>query len=163
MSSTQFWVGMLVPPILKWASPYLKKFFKLAEFDVQTRERITTKQYPFYFSFLYALWVLSLLSIGIMELLFMMIYGAVVFPGKSFAIVTFLGLINMIGVWFIFGAILDAFFWQLSSYNFRDYVKFRQLKSGWCYNIKQQIVTPFKLGIFYYVLASPVIVYLLFS
>lgn len=161
MSSTQFWVGMIVPPFLKWVNPRLKKFFKLSGFDTQTQARVTTKQYPFYFSFLYSLWVLSLLATGIVELLFMMIYGTVVFPGKSFAIVTFLGLINMIGVWFIFGAILDAFFWQISSENFKDYIKFRQIQSGWGYNIKQQIITLFKLGLIYYLITVPIIAVLL--
>lgn len=161
MSSTQFWVGMIVPPFLKWVNPRLKKFFKLSEFDAQTQTRVTTKQYPFYFSFLYLIWVLSLLATGIVELLFMMIYGTVVFPGKSFASVTFLGLINMVGVWFIAGAILDWLFWIISSENFKDYVIFRQIKSGWGYDINQQIIALFKLGIFYYVLTLPVIIYLL--
>lgn len=162
MSSTQFWVGMLVPPLMKWLSPYLKKFFKLNEFDAQTQERVASKQYPFYYSFLYTLWVLILLSTGIAALLFMMVYGSNIFPGKSFATLTFLGLINMFGVWFVCGAILDAVFWQISSENFRDYVKFRQLKSGWGYDIKQQILTLFKLGFFYYLIAIPVMLVLYF-
>lgn len=161
MSSTQFWVGALVPPLVKWLNPYLKKFFRLNEFDSQTQERVTAKQYPFYYSFLYTLWILILLSTGIAELLFMMIYGAEIFPGKSFAILTFLGLINMVGVWLIFGAILDVVFWQISSENFRDYVKFRQLKSGWGYDIKQQIVALFKLGFIYYLIAIPIMILLL--
>ena len=91
----------------------------------------------------------------------MMIYGMQLFPAKSFAVLTLIVLINMIGVWFIFGAILDALFWQISPENFRDYVKFRQLKSGWGYDIKQQIVTLVKIGIIYYVIASPVMLFLL--
>ena len=43
MSSTQFWVGILVPPFLKWANPYLKKFFNLTEFDNQTKARVFAK------------------------------------------------------------------------------------------------------------------------
>lgn len=161
MSSTPFWVGMLVPPLIKWANPFLKKFVKLNEFDSQTKERVITKKYPFYYSFLYTLWILILLGTGIAVLLFMMIYGSKLFPEKSFAILTFVGLINMIGAWFILGALLETVFWQISSENFRDYVKFRQLKSGWGYNIKQQIFTLVKIGIVYYILTLPLIVYLL--
>lgn len=161
MSSTQFWVGMLVPSLIKWVNPRLKKFFKLNEFDAQTKIRVTTKQYPFYFSFFYTLWVLALLGTGILELLLMMIYGMEIFPGKNFAVIIFLGLINMIGVWFIFGAILDALFWQISPKNFKDYVIFKQLKSGWGYDIKQQAATLFKIGIIYYIITLPLIIYLL--
>lgn len=163
MSSTQFWVGALVPPFIKWANPYLKKFFKLNEFDTQTKQRVTHKQYPTYYRVLYGFWVITLLGTGVTELLFLIVYGQSMFPEKSFAILTFVGFINMIGVWFIFGAILDALFWQISSENFRDYVRFRQIKSGWGYNMKQQIYTLFKIGIIYYLVVSPVIVYLLVS
>lgn len=162
MSSTQFWVGALVPPLMKWLNPYLKKFFKLNEFDSQTQVRVTSKQYPFYYSFLYTLWVLTLLGTGIAALLLMMIYGSNIFPGKSFATHTFLGLINMFGVWFIAGAFLDLVFWQISTGNFRDYVKFRQLKSGWGYDIKQQVVTLLKIGFIYYLIAIPIMLILLF-
>lgn len=48
MSLTQFWVGALVPPFIKWTNLYLKKFFKLSEFDAKTQQRIIAKQYPFY-------------------------------------------------------------------------------------------------------------------
>ncbi len=161
MSSTQFWVGMLVTPFIKWANPYLKNFFKLSEFDAQTKERVISKQYPGYFAVLYGFWVITLLGTGVAELLFMMIYGSGLFPGKSFAVLTFVGLINMIGVWFIFGAILDVFFWQISPENFRDYVRFRHLKEGWGYDIKQQIITLIKLGVIYYILTFPVMFYLL--
>lgn len=154
MSSTQFLVGALVPPLVKWANSYLKKFFKLTELNVQIKERVTTKQYPFYYSFLYNLWVIIILGSGIAVLLFLMIDGSALFPGKSFAILTFVGLINMIGAWFIFGALLDVMFWQVSSENFRDYVKFWQFKSGWGYDIKQQISTLVKIGIIYYISSS---------
>ena len=161
MSSTQFWVGMLVPPFLKWANPYLKKIFKLTEFDSETKAKVLAKTYPFYFGFLYGLWILALLSTGLIVLMWLMIYGLALFPGKSYAVPVFLGLINMIGVWFIFGALLDFIFWQISSENFRDYVKFRQIKSGWGYDISQQISTLVKIGIIYYIFTLPVIVYLL--
>ena len=162
MSSTQFWVGALVPPFIKWANPYLKKFFKLTEFDSETKARILTKTYPFYFGFLYGLWIMALLSSGIIVLILLMVYGPVIFPDKSYAVPVFLGLINMIGVWFISGALLDIIFWQISSPNFRDYVMFRQIKSGWGYDIKQQIVTLFKIGFIYYLIAIPVMLLLLY-
>jgi len=156
MSSTQFWVGMLVAPIIKWLNPIIKKWFNLPEFDSQTQTRITTKQYPSYFTCLYGLWVIILLATGFVELLFMMIYGPEIFPNKSYAIPVFIGLINMIGVWFIFGAILDLIFWRISSENFRDYVMFRQLKEGWGYDINRQIATLFKIGIIYTLCTSPI-------
>lgn len=162
MSSTQFWVGALVPPLMKWLNPYLKKFFKLNEFDTQTQARVTSKQYPFYYSFLYTLWVLTLLATGIAALLFFMVYGTTIFPDKSYAVPIFLGLINMLGVWFIFGALLDFVFWQISSANFRDYVIFRQIKSGWGYEINQQIATLLKTGLVYYLITFPLQAYLIF-
>ena len=161
MSSTQFWVGALVPPVLKWVQPQLKRFFKLTEFDSETRTRVFSKTYPVYFGFLYGLWVVTLLSTGFIALFWFMIFGPALFPDKSYAIPVFLGLINMIGVWFIAGAILDILFWQISSENFRDYVKFRQLKSGWGYDIKQQIATLVIIGIIYYIVTSPVMLFLL--
>lgn len=163
MSSTQFWVGLLVPPFLKWVNPYLKKFFKLTEFDSQTRTRVFAKQYPTYFGFLYGLWVLALFSTGLVVLIWFIIFGPALFPGKSYAIPVFLGLINMIGVGFVFGAILDFLFWQISPENFRDYVRFKQIKSGWGYDISQQIATLFKIGTVYYLLFLPIILYLLLS
>lgn len=152
---------MLVPSIVKWVNPYLKKFFKLSEFDTKTKEKVTAKQYPSYFSFLYMLWILSFLASGIIILFFIMVYGPSIFPDKNYAALVFLGLINMIGAWCILGGLLDALFWQISNENFRDYVIFRQLKSGWGYDIKQQIITLFKIGIFYYIVISPLIIFLL--
>lgn len=161
MSSTQFWVGLLVPPLIKWANPKIKRVFKLQEFDILTQERVTTKQYPTYYGVLYGLWVIAILGSGVAMLLFMMIYGSTLFPGKSFAVLTFAGLINMIGVWFIFGALLDILFWQISRENFRDYVKFKQLKSGWGYYIKQQISVLLQIGFIYSIFALPLTIFLL--
>lgn len=161
MSSTQFWTGMLVPPFIKWVNPHLKRFFKLTEFNNEIKTRVSTRHYPFYFSFFYGFWVMALLSTGLVVLLWFMISGPSLFPDRSYAVPVFLGLINMIGVWFIFGAILDALFWQISPENFRDYVRLRQLKSGWGYDIKQQIATLIKIGIIYYVITSPVMLFLL--
>lgn len=161
MGSTQFWVGALVPPLIKWANPYLKKFFKLNEFDTQTQARVTSKQYPSYYGVLYGLWIITILGTGVAVLLFMIIYGTAIFPGKGYAALIFAGLINMIGAWFIFGAFLDMIFWQISPENFRDYVKFRQLKDGWGYDIKQQILTLLKIGFIYYIFALPLTIFLL--
>ncbi len=161
MSSTQFWVGAIVPPFIKWIQPRLKRFFKLSEFDSQTKIRVTAKQYPTYFSVLYGLWIISLLSTGFIVLIWFMISGPAIFPGRSYAIPVFLGLINMIGAWFIFGAILDFLFWKVSSENFRDYVILRQIKSGWGYDMKQQIATLVKIGVIYYIFTPPIILYLL--
>ncbi len=161
MSSTQFWVGMFVPALTKWINPHLKKFFKLAEFDAETKTKVGAKIYPFYFSFLYYLWMLVLLSSGIMVLILLMIYGSILFPDRNYAIPVFLGLINMIGAWFVFGALLDSFFWRISSKNFKDYVKFRMIGSGWGYEIEQQVIVLLKIGAIYYLLASPLILYLL--
>ncbi|MBI4035920.1 hypothetical protein HY383_03140 [Candidatus Daviesbacteria bacterium] len=161
MSSTQFWVGAIVPPFIKWIQPRLKRFFKLDEVDSQIRIRVTAKQYPAYFNVLYGLWIMTLLSTGFIALIWFMISGPVLFPDKSYAIPVFLGLINMIGVWFIFGAILDFLFWQISPNNFRDYVILRQIKSGWGYDIRQQVSALFKIGVVYYLFTLPVILYLL--
>ena len=162
MSSTQFWTGMLVPQLIKWVNPYLKRYFKLAEIDNKAKTRVFSKTYPAYFGFLYSLWFMVLFSTGFIVLIWFMTSGPTLFAGKSYAVPVFLGLINMIGVWFIFGAILDAVFWRISSEHFRDYVMFRQLKSGWGYDIKQQIVTLFKIGFVYYLVMFPLILLLLF-
>lgn len=151
MNSTQFWTGMLIPPIVRWFNPYLKKFFKLKEIDSETKAKVSVKQYPAYFGFLYALWIIALLSTGFITLLWFMISGYV-----------FLGLINMVGGWLIGGAILNFLFWQISTNNFRDYAEFRLIKSSWGYEIKQQITTLYKIGVIYYLVASPLIVYLYF-
>lgn len=161
MSSTQFWVGVLVPPIVKWVNPYLKKFFKLEEFDSQTKARVFAKSYPSYFGFLYVLWGILLISGGISILIFMMIYGPTILPGKNYGVLVLLGLINMIGAFWILGAIFDFLFWQISPQNFRDYIILRQIRSGWGYNIKQQIVTLFKIGFIYYLITIPIMVILL--
>lgn len=161
MSSTQFWVALLVPPFMKWIMPRIKKYVKLEEFDKETKARITTKQYPLYYSFFYALWILSLLSTGIIGLFLIMIYLPEVLPGKSYTVSIWLGLINMFGVWFIFGALLDIIYWLISPNNFRDYVMFRQSKEGWGFKIDQQIKTLFIIGIVYYLITSPLIIFLL--
>src|SRR3989344_9676509 len=161
MSSTQFWIGAIIPPLIKWVNPYFKKFFKLTEFDSEIKARVFNKTHPASFNFLYSLWIMVLFSTGFIVLIWFMISGPTLFAGKSYAVPVFLGLINMIGVWFIFGALLNFVFWQVSSENFKDYIKFRQIKSGWGFDINQQIITLFKIGIIYYLVTSPFIVYLL--
>lgn len=162
MSSTQFWVGALVPPFIKWASPVLKKIFKLSEFDDQTKVRVFAKSYPIYFGFLYTLWGISLILGGLAVLILMMVYGPTILPDKNYAVLVLLGLINMIGAFWILGAILDFLFWQVSPENFRDYIIFRQIKSGWGYDIKQQILTLLKIGFIYYLIALPLMALLWF-
>lgn len=152
---------MLIPPFIKWIRPGLQRFFKLTEIDSKTKARVSAKQYPAYFRFLYSLWIIALLSSGFIVLIWFMISGPALFPGKSYAVPVFLGLINMLGVWFIFGAILDVFFWQISSENFKDYIRLRNLKDGWGFDMKQQILTLFKMGFIYYLLTIPVMVILL--
>ncbi|RJQ24856.1 hypothetical protein C4577_06960 [Candidatus Parcubacteria bacterium] len=159
--SSQFWIGALIPPLIKWTNIYIRRFFRLTGFDNETKKKVSSKQYPSYFGLLYGLWIIALLSTGFIVLMWFMISGPVFFPNKSYAVPIFFGLINMIGFWFIFGALLDFVFWQVSSENFKDYVKFRMIKSGWGYEIKQQIITLIKLGIIYYVVVSPLIAYLL--
>lgn len=161
MSSTQFWVALLVSPIIKKVMPRIKKYVKLDEFDEVAKARVTTKQYPAYYSYFYALWIISLISTGIIGFFLIMIYLPEI-AGTSVAISTFLGLINMIGIWFIAGALLDFIFWKISAENYRDYVMFRQLKEGWGYDINQQIVTLFKIGLVYYLVTLPVMAFLLF-
>ena len=161
MSSTQFWTGMLVPPLIKWANPYLKKFFKLNEFDNQTKERVISKQYPPFYSFLYNLWQISLIGSPVVFFTLTLIYLPQLFPHKQVGTLIFAGLLNFFGSIFIIGAILDIILWNISSDDFRDYVRYRQLKVGWGFEIKQQIVTLFKIGIIYYIAAFPVILYLL--
>lgn len=162
MSSTQFWVGALVPPLTTWARPVLKKFFRLTEFDNQTKARVFAKSYPFYFGFLYSLWGISIISGGLAVLMAMIIYGPIVLPDKNYTVPVLLGLINMIGTVFVLGAGLDFLFWQISPKNFRDYVIFKQIRSGWGYDIKQQIVALLKIGLVYYVITFPLQAYLLF-
>lgn len=161
MSSTQFWVGALVPPFITWANPYLKKFFKLSEFNKKTKTRVFAKHYPAYFGFLYTLWGISLISGGLAVLLVMMVYGPTILPDKNYGVIVLLGLINMIGAFWVLGAILDFLFWQMSPQNFRDYIIFRQIKSGWGYDIKQQMLTLLKIGLAYYVITFPLQAYLI--
>lgn len=150
MNSTQFWTGILIPPFVKWVQPHLKRFFKLTEIDSQTKVRVFKKTYPSYFGFLYGLWIIALLSTGFIALFWFMISGHV-----------FLGLINMVGAWFIGGAILNFLFWQISTNQFRDYVLMRLIKSGWEYDIKQQATTLLTIGFIYYLIIALFIVFFL--
>ena len=163
MSLTQFWAGMFVPPIVKWANPVIGKYLKLKKLDANIQEKVTNRSYHSYFALLFDLWILAILGSGIAVLIFIMIYGPNLFVGRSFVALTILGLINMIGVWFIFGGLLDFLFWQISSKDFRDYVIFRQIKSGLGYDVKQQIVTLFKIGLIYYIVTLPIMIFLLSS
>lgn len=161
MSSTQFWVALLVPPIVKHLQPRLKRFFKLNEFNVETKTRVLNKQYPKSYSFFYYLWIISLLASGISALFLVMFFAQGLVPVEKYAAVSFVGILNMFGVWFVAGAILDFLFWQISPPNFRDYVIFRQIKSGWGYDIKEQIETLLKIGFVYYLITIPIMAYLI--
>ncbi|KKR88311.1 MAG: hypothetical protein UU38_C0010G0004 [Candidatus Wolfebacteria bacterium GW2011_GWB1_41_12] len=90
--SSQFWAGALIPPLIKWVNTYLKKFFKLSEFDNETKTRVFSKTYPAYFGFLYSLWIMVLFSTGFIVLIWFIISGPTFFSGKSYAVPVFLGL-----------------------------------------------------------------------
>lgn len=161
MNSTQFWVAALVPTIVQKASPVVKKILKLQEFDVKTQRRASQQEYPAYFGFLYSLWVITLLASGIGASFLLVIFLSQLLHGKGVATLIFVGLINSIGAWFIGGAVLDGIFWWISSSHFRDYVMLRQLQSGWGYDIKQQISVMLKIGVVYYLVALPLMIFLL--
>jgi len=162
MSSTPFWVGMIVPPFIKWVQPRLKRFFRLDQFNIETKTRVLNKQYPSYYGFLYSLWIISLLVPGIASLFLLMFFAQGLVPVEKYTAIVFIAIINMFGVWFVAGAILDALYWFISSENFRDYVRFKQIKTGWDFDIKQQIITLFKIGFVYYLVTLPIMLYLIF-
>lgn len=163
MSSTQFWVGVLVPPIIKRAMPFLKKTFNLPEFDEKTRQRVTSKQYPSFYSALYNLWQVSLFFSPVVFMIIGWIYLFQLFPQKNPGLLLLVGLLNLFGSFFILGAILDIIFWSISPKNFRDYVRYRQIKIGWGFEFKQQIITLLKIGFIYYLITLPLQAYLLLS
>lgn len=161
MSSMQFWVSLLVPPIVKHLQPRLRRFFTLSEFNAETRIRVLNKQYPKSYNSFYNLWIISLLVPGIASLFLVMYFAQGLVPVEKYSAVAFIGIINMFGVWFIGGAILDFIFWQISPPNFRDYVIFRQIKTGWGFDIKEQIITLFRIGFVYYLVVIPIMLLIL--
>ena len=161
MNSTQFWVGMLVPSLVKRAVPFLKNVFKLPEFDPETQKRVTSKHYPAHYSALYNLWQISLIANPVVFLVLSLFYLPQLFPDKQIGILLWVVLINFFGSIFLLGAILDVILWCISSHDFKDYVMFRQIKVGWGFEIKQQIVTLLKIWIIYSFVTLPLVVYLL--
>jgi len=83
-------------------------------------------------------------------------------PQEKYGLIIWFGLIMFLGSFMIPGALLDFLFWSISPENFRDYVKFRLIKSGWGYEMRDQIMTLFKIGLIYLLLTSPLVIYLLY-
>ncbi|HCM37504.1 MAG: hypothetical protein UV61_C0002G0054 [Candidatus Gottesmanbacteria bacterium GW2011_GWB1_43_11] len=162
MSSTQFWVAVFVPQIIERISPHFKRLFALKEFDSQTQQRVSSKEYPAFYALLYLLWGISLISFGCVLLLFIIIYMTQLVPQEKYGLIIWFGLIMFLGSFMIPGALLDFLFWSISPENFRDYVKFRLIKSGWGYEMRDQIMTLFKIGLIYLLLTSPLVIYLLY-
>ena len=152
-------IGALVPSLVKKAVPFVARKFRLGEFDEATKARVSRLVYSKYYGLLYGLWISVLFIIGFAALgLFFAL--AARFPEKVAAYI-FLGIITMIGAWLILGAALDAVFWLLSPKHFRDYVRLRQIKSGGGYPIEGQIKVLLTLGVIYYIIFLPVMIFLL--
>lgn len=163
MSSTHYSIiSALVPRIVKKAVPFILKKSKLPEFDGPTQERITAKVYPGYYAALYGFWILLLLSSGFIFFFFVLLFLPSFFPEVGMAAAIWIALINMVGGWLVFGALLDTGLWAMSSANFRDYVMLRQLRSGAPYGIKDQIRILFILGGLYYSIMLPVMFFIIF-
>lgn len=156
-------IGALVPVLVKRLPEALKKIFKLQPIDEEIKARLATKKYPRYYQLGYTFWLFCILSSGPIIFGYIAFYvpiTAVDFDYTEFWKYIFLGLINCIGAPLIFGAILDQIFWQLSSDNFRDYVRYRNINEGMDVDIPLQIKTLWKIGIGYYILLSPAIYFL---
>ncbi|MBI2173649.1 MAG: hypothetical protein HYU33_00415 [Candidatus Omnitrophica bacterium] len=161
MSSHYSLIAVLVPLLTKKAIPLIQRIFKLQAFDAQTQDKVRQQPYPRYYRALYDLWLIALILGGCAVTFLLVGFFSRFFPEKSIATLIWMGIINMIGVWFLFGAFLDALLWRMASEKFKDYVKLRQIESGTGYEIPQQIATLIKLGILYYLVVSPIILYLL--
>ena len=157
-------IGMLVPALVKKLPAALKKIFKLQLIDSATKARVAAKQYPRYYKIGYTLWLLCLFSVGLAVFGYISFYLPTASPDFHYAEwwkYAFLGLINMVGAFFIGGAILNMVFWSLSSENFKDYVRYRNMKEGMDVDVPLQIKTLWKIGIGYYILLSPALYFLL--
>ena len=157
-------IGVLVPELIKKAPAVLKRIFRLRAIDDATKARVAAKEYPRYYKIGYTLWLFCLFSIGFVIFGYIAFYlpvASVNFDYSKYWRYLFLGLINMIGAWFIIGAIFDQIFWWLSSDSFKDYVRYRNIKEGMDVDIPEQIKTLWKIGIGYYILFSPVLYFLL--
>src|SRR3989338_8980531 len=154
-------IGALVPALVKKILPHTGKIFGVAEFDEETKMRVADLQYPAYYSVLYALWITILISVGLAPLFVFPLLFFVHFPDKGLFLLVLLGIVNTIGALTLLGGLIDATCWRLSSAHFRDYVRLRQIRSGTCYVIEQQITVLMKIGIIYNVVFLPVTVFLL--
>jgi len=157
-------IGALVPALVKKTPVILKKIFKLQPIDDITKARVAAKEYPRHYKIGYALWLLCLFSSGFIALGYIAFYLPITSDGFDFREYwrfVFLGLINMVGVWLVAGAILDQLFWFLSSDNFKDYVRYRNIKEGMDVDVTLQIKTLWKIGILYYIVLLPVMLGLL--
>ncbi|MBI2035926.1 MAG: hypothetical protein HYT12_04605 [Candidatus Liptonbacteria bacterium] len=158
-------IGALVPTLIKKLPEILKRVFKLQLIDEAIKARVLSKAYPQYYKIGYALWLICIFSSGFAVFGYIAFYLPVSFLnfdyGSEYWKFIFLGLINMLGAWFIIGAILDQLFWSLSSENFRDYVRHRNIKEGMDVDAPLQIKTLWKIGVGYYILFSPVLYFLL--
>ena len=157
-------IGALVPELIKKALAALKRIFRLRAIDDATKARVAAKEYPRYYKIGYTLWLFCLFSIGFVAFGYIAFYlpaTSVDFDFRNYWKFIFLGLINMIGAWFIIGAIFDQIFWWLSSDSFKDYVRYRNIKEGMDVDIPLQIKTLWKIGIGYYILFSPFLYFLL--
>lgn len=153
-------IGPLAAWLTKKIPAALKKIFKLQPIDETTKMRVAAKRYPVYYKIGYALWVICIFSTGLAAFCYIAFYLSAVSPGFHYALwwkYALLGLINMIGAWFIAGAALDWLFWRLSSDNFRDYVRRRCVKDGFDIDVPLQVKTLWKIGVAYYILFFPII------
>lgn len=155
-------IAAIVPSIVKKAVPFIAKKFKLRELDAPTRERITAGTYPWYYGALYTFWILALFCSGIAFSLFLGFFLWRSFPDLGFASIVWIALINMIGGWLVFGALIDVILWVISSADFRDYAMLQQMKSGSPYVAKDQFRALFVLGGLYYAIMLPVILLIFF-
>lgn len=161
MSVQYFVIPLLVPWLTKKALGVIARAFKLQGFDAHTQARVRQQRYPRYYSALYFLWAMTLLAGGCVVLWPIFTVLPRLFPDKGIATFMWVGLINVIGGWFLIGALLDAILWRLSSARFKDYVRLRLLESGTGYEMRQQIAVLTTLGLLYYVVGGPVTLYLL--
>lgn len=156
--------GALVPALVKKVPAALKKIFKLTTFDDVTKERLAAKKYPRYYRLGYILWLLCILFTGPLIFGYITFYLPITevdFDYTEFWKYAFLGFINFNGALLILGAIIDQIFWKISASHFKDYVRLECIKAGMDVDIPLQIKTLWKIGIWYYVLLSPAIYFLL--
>lgn len=161
MSAQYFVISVLVPWLTKKATRVVARAFKLQEMDARTQDRVRQQRYPRYYAVLYGLWVMAPLAAGCLVLWPIFRFLPRFFPDKSMATFIWVGLINVIGGWFLLGAFLDAVLWRLASGQFKDYVRLRQLESGTGYEMPQQVAVLVRIGGLYYLIGGPLTLYVL--